>query len=255
MKIFVLSKDTLILYSVVALLLFGVVTVGSHYGGDILTSAPSGRQLPIYNVATEEKKVAITFDAAWGNEDTQQLLDILKENDARASFFMVGGWIDRFPDSVKAFADAGHEILNHSDSHAHFNELSPEEIKQDLDACETKISSVLGESKHLFRAPYGEYNDRVISTAKEAGYTTIQWDVDSLDWKDLSAQDIAHRVLSRVKEGSICLFHNGAKNTPEALKIILPELKKKGYTLVPVSELIYQDSYVIDNAGMQHPAN
>lgn len=251
MKVFVLSKNSLILYSCVLLGLIGIFAVGSTFGSSVFTAASSEENIPIYCVETEQPKIAITFDAAWGDEDTDQLITVLGNNGARSSFFMVGGFINRFPASVKKFHDAGHEIINHSDTHAHMNGLSEEEIITELNSCEDKITAITGVSKKLFRAPYGEYNDQLIKTASANGYKVIQWDVDSLDWKDLSVDEICKRVLSKVKNGSIILFHNGAANTPAALEKLLPQLKEKGFEFVPVSELIYQDNYHIDHAGKQ----
>ncbi|MDE6586492.1 MAG: deacetylase, partial [Clostridia bacterium] len=110
-----------------------------------------------------------------------------------------------------------------------------------------------GKKVDLFRAPYGDYDDELIKTASELGYYTIQWDVDSLDWKDLSASDIAMRVINNVKNGSIILMHNNGLHTAEAVPIILETLKNRGYSFVPVGELIYRENYVIDGTGMQKP--
>jgi len=180
MKIFVMTRDSIIIYSAVALLLVGILVFGGSVGESILSAASAPREIPIYSVQTDKKQIAITFDAAWGDSDTTQLIDILKKYNARASIFVVGGWTTRFPESTKAFFDAGHEILNHSDSHKHFNALSEEEIIDDIKACEQKIADVTRQpSKAIFRAPYGEYNDHVIASAKKAGVVTVQWDVDT----------------------------------------------------------------------------
>jgi len=235
----------------VFLALIGIFAVGSSFGSSVFTAASSSENIPIYSVQTEQPKIAITFDAAWGDEDTDQLISILDSNGAKGSFFMVGGFINRFPASVKKFHDAGHEILNHSDTHAHMNGLSEEEIIKEITSCEDKIVGVTGVSKKLFRAPYGEYNDQVIKTAAANGYKVIQWDVDSLDWKDLSVDEICSRVLSKTKNGSILLFHNGAANTPAALEKLLPQFKEKGFEFVTLSELIYPDNYHIDHEGKQ----
>ena len=251
LKVFVLTKNSLILYSGIFLALLGIFVVGSSFGDSVFTAASSASNIPIYCVEKSEPKIAITFDAAWGDEDTDQLITVLNNNGAKASFFMVGGFINRFPASVKKFHDAGHEILNHSDTHAHLSGLSEEEIITEITGCEEKITSITGTSKKLFRAPYGEYTDDVIKIAEANGYKVIQWDVDSLDWKDLSPDEICKRVTDKVKNGSILLFHNGAANTPAALEKLLPILKEKGFDFVPVSELIYQDNYHIDHEGRQ----
>lgn len=213
----------------------------------------STRKLPIYSVQKEEKIVSLSFDAAWGNEDTQQLIDILAGYDIKATFFVVGAWVDKYPESVKALYDAGHEVMNHSDDHAHFNQLSAESIIANVNACNDKIEAVTGVRPNLFRPPYGEYNDNVVQTLTDMGMYTIQWDVDSLDWKDLSAADISKRVLGGVSAGSIVLFHNAAKNTPESLSTIIDGLLADGYSIVPVSELIYEGNYEMDHTGKQCP--
>lgn len=213
----------------------------------------SERQLPVYCVQREDKIVAISFDAAWGNEDTQTLIDILNKYKINATFFVVGEWVDKYPDSVKALADAGNEVMSHSDDHAHFAQLTAEQITANINKSNDKIEKVTGVRPTLFRCPYGEYNDTVINTVNEMGMTAIQWDVDSLDWKDLSAADISSRVLNNVKPGSIVLFHNAAKNTPEALPGIIEALLADGYTIVPVSQILLTGDYTIDNTGMQCP--
>jgi polysaccharide deacetylase family sporulation protein PdaB len=209
------------------------------------------RQLPIYSVGRDNKAVSLTFDAAWGNEDTQQLIDILGKYNVKATFFVVGAWAERYPESVKALSDAGHEVMNHSNDHAHFNKLSANEIVANLTACNKKVAAVTGVTPTLFRAPYGEYDDNVIKTVSSMGMHTIQWDVDSLDWKEIPASEITKRVTGKVAPGSIVLFHNAAKHTPEALPSILEYLIQNGYSAVPVSELILQGEYTIDHTGRQ----
>ncbi len=250
MKIFVLGKDTMIMYALTALLIVGIIGFGTMTK-ILSTSGDMKEQLPVYNVERADKKIALTFDAAWGADDTEELISIMGEYNIKCSFFVVGGWADKYPQAVKAFAAKGHEILNHSDGHRHMNDMHPEEIKTALLTCESKIKALTGSSPMLFRTPYGEYNNQVIKASAQAGFMTVQWDVDSLDWKDLSPQDIQKRVLKKVKSGSICLFHNGAKNTPAALRLIIPELKKQGYEMVKVSEILYKNNYRIDHAGKQ----
>ena len=212
------------------------------------------RQLPIYCVQKDYKVLSISFDAAWGNEDTQQLIDILGKYNVKATFFVVGGWADQYPESVKALHDAGHEVMSHSNSHAHFNSLSTDEIIADLNTCNDKIEAVTGVRPTLFRCPYGEYDDHVINAVRSLGIEPIQWDVDSLDWKELPADEITARVTGRVQPGSIVLFHNAAIHTPEALPGIIEALLREGYQFVPISQLIITGSYTIDHTGKQCPA-
>ena len=138
------------------------------------------RQLPIYCVQRDQKMVSISFDAAWGNEDTQQLIDIMDKYQVKATFFVVGDWVDRYPESVKALHDAGHEIMNHSNTHAHLPQLSTQAIIDDLNACNDKIEAVTGVRPTLIRPPYGDYDDNSIRAIRSMGMEPIQWDVEAL---------------------------------------------------------------------------
>lgn len=217
----------------------------------IVGASATQRQLPVYSVQRSDKAAAISFDAAWGNEDTQTLIDILREHDVRTTFFVVGDWVDKYPESVRALAEAGHEVMSHSSHHDHFSKLSSEQIRADLTACNRKIEAVTGVSPRLFRCPYGEYDDHVITAVRDFGMEPIQWSVDSLDWKELSADEITQRVLQGIQPGSIVLFHNAAKHTPEALPGILEALQERGYRIVPVSELLLDGETFLDSTGMQ----
>lgn len=218
----------------------------------IVGASASQRVLPIYSVERDSKAIALSFDAAWGNEDTQLLIDILNQYNVKATFFLVGDWVERYPESVKQLYDAGMEIGNHSDNHAHFTKLSSEGITADVSACNEKIKAITGAAPTLFRCPYGEYDDHVVSAINNMGMQVIQWDVDSLDWKELSAEEIYERVTSRAAPGSICLFHNAALHTPEALPSIIEYLLSEGFSIVPISQLIYTENYTIDHTGRQH---
>ena len=220
----------------------------------IVGVSASQRQLPIYSTQRDDKVVAISFDAAWGNEDTQLLIDILAKYNVKTTFFVVGDWVDKYPESVKALADAGHEVMNHSSNHAHFSSLTDSQIVSDITACNEKIAAITGATPTLFRCPYGEYDDHVINAISSMGKTAIQWDVDSLDWKGISADEIQRRVLRSVGPGSIVLFHNAAENTPEALPGILEGLIADGYSVVPISQILLTGNYTIDHTGRQCPA-
>ena len=228
------------------LLIFWVVSSPAIVG-----VSASNRSLPVYSVERDDKVVALSFDAAWGNEDTQTLIDILSRYDVHTTFFVVGDWVEKYPESVKALSEAGHEVMNHSSSHAHFSSLSTEQITADIGACNDKIAAVTGAKPTLFRCPYGEYDDHVIQAVESMGMTAVQWDVDSLDWKGISAQEIQQRVLKNVRSGSIILFHNAAEHTPEALPGIIEALQADGYTIVPVSQILLQGDTYQDNTGRQ----
>ena len=255
MKCLILRRRTL---TVLACALLAAAMFALVNAPAVAEASATDRQLPIYCVQRDQKMLAISFDAAWGNEDTQQLIDILDQFSVKATFFVVGDWVDKYPESVKALHDAGHEVMNHSNTHAHYPQLSVEEIVTDLNACNDKIEAVTGTRPTLVRLPYGDYDDNAIRAVRSIGMEPIQWDVDSLDWKEIPADEIVQRVTKKVQPGSIVLFHNAALHTPEALPTILETLIQEGYTFVPISQLIltgeYNADYTIDHTGRQCPA-
>ena len=236
-----------------ALVLAAAIFYVVSYPASVSTAA-SARQLPIYSVERSQRVCAISFDAAWGNEDTQTLIDILEKFHVKTTFFVVGDWAEKYPESVKALHDAGHEVMSHSNHHDHFNSLSADQIIADVTASNERIAAASGVTPTLIRCPYGEYDDHVISAIRSMGMEPIQWDVDSLDWKDYDADTICRRVTSKVQPGSIVLFHNAALHTPEALPAILTYLINDGYTVLPISQLILPPPYTIDHTGRQFPA-
>lgn len=245
-----------ILVALGAMLLVTVLSVSVYFtGAYAVYFGTTPRLVPIYCVEKQEKVVSVTFDCAWGTEYTDKILKALKASSVRATFFMVEFWTEKYGDFVKKIDESGCEIGTHSSTHSYMSKLNAEAIKQELTSSSEAIEKVTGKPVELFRAPYGDYDDELIRTASELGYYTIQWDVDSLDWKDLSASDIAMRVINGVKPGSIVLMHNNGLHTAEAVPIILETLKNRGYSFVPVGELIYRENYIVDGTGMQKPAD
>ncbi len=224
-------------------------------GFNAITASNTTKELPIYNVQTNKKQVALSFDAAWGNEDTRKILDILKKYKINVTFFMTGGWVESYPDDVKAIKKAGHDLGNHSENHKHMPTLSTSEMCNELTKVTDKVKKLTGTTMCLFRPPYGDYDNDVVKTARANHYYPIQWDVDSLDWKDYGADDIIKRVTedSHLGNGSIILCHNGAKYTKDALDTLITTLQDKGYEFVPVSQLIYKENYHMDHEGRQIP--
>ena len=164
----------------------GILTyVYQNYASPIITSSKVGdRHLPIYCVdCGEEKKIALSFDAAWGNEDTQQILEILNKHDVKVTFFMTGGWVENYPEDVKSILAAGHDLGNHSENHKHMSQISNAEKEEELMKVHNKVKELTDYEMTLFRPPYGDYDNALITTARECGYYTIQWDVDKIDIK------------------------------------------------------------------------
>ncbi|MCR5553376.1 MAG: polysaccharide deacetylase family protein, partial [bacterium] len=209
------------------------------------------RQVPIYSVNTNEKKVAISFDAAWGADKTSEIIKICQDHNIKATFFLVGFWVEAYPEKVKEIYDAGFDIGTHSNTHPQMSKLTSTQITEELTTSCNLISKITGEKVRFFRPPYGDYNDLLIQTAKNLGLQTIQWSVDSLDWKGLSAGQILTRITTGVSAGAIILCHNNADHIVEALPQIIENLTSQGYCFVKMSELVYESDYTIDNNGMQ----
>lgn len=209
------------------------------------------KEIPIYYVDRPDKKIAISFDAAWGDDHTGAILDILDQYQVKTTFFLVDFWVEKFPDDVKEIVARGHEVGNHSATHPDMTGLSAEQIQKELQITADRIESLTGVKPTLFRSPFGAYNNRLIEVSRENGYHVIQWSVDSLDWKDITAEQIVERVTSGVEPGAIVLFHNNATHVEEYLPAILEKLQAEGYEIVPIGQLIHQGEYYTDHAGKQ----
>lgn len=247
MKVFILNRKKLMV--IVGCVITAVLSCLVGINSSVFMA--KDRKLPIYCVDKKDKVVSISFDAAWGNEQTQTLINILSEKGVKATFFLVGFWAEKYPESVKAIYEAGHDVGNHSDTHPHLPKLEKAKITAQIDDCNKKIEAAGAPRPILFRPPYGDYNNCVVECTNELGMHCIQWDVDSLDWKDPTPDDMVKRIKTKIKPGSIILMHNGAKNTPEALPKIIDMIKAEGYQIVPISEIIFKENYSINSQGKQ----
>lgn len=251
MKFLVLKKHTLkIAIFVLGLcailaLPFGENSAASVFFGDNL------RKVPVYSVETPDKKVAISFDAAWGADKTRGIVETLKEYHANATFFLVGFWVEDYPEETKLIAENGFEIGTHSNTHPDMTKLSLEQKKLELTSSIDIIQKTANITPKLFRAPFGSYNNELLNLCESLNLQAIQWDVDSLDWKGISASEIHSRIMQKVKNGSIILCHNNSKNILSALPLVLSSLQAKGYEVCSVGELVYKEGFTIDRAGVQ----
>lgn len=249
MKVFILTRKRLAaLAAALAVVVCAGVTGVQHSKLAVAVNAGE-RHIPIYSVSTEKKQVSLSFDAAWGNEYTKPLLDILEKNNIKSTFFLVGDWVRSYPDDVKMIADAGHDIGNHSDTHPYLTELDGDGIKNEIDKCNIEIEKLTGKRPTLFRPPYGDYNNSVVDTVRGMEMYCIQWSIDSLDWQDPSCDEIVQNVKSKLAPGAIILMHNGAKNTPEALPLVIDCIRSQGYEIVPISQLLPKGEYTTDANG------
>lgn len=251
MRVYFVTRRAIIRLLLIMVLVCGSVVLAAPYKTIVLNVFNANHEVPIYSVETTEKKIAITFDCAWGGDDIPQIIEILKNYNIKATFFMVGSWIDKYPDNVKALDKQGHEIANHSDTHVDMTSIDQERIKTEIQNANNKIETLTGKKNQLFRAPYGAYNDKLIKTAKSIEQYVIQWDVDSLDWKELGVEAMTNRVLNKVGNGSIILFHNDTKYTLQALPVIIEKLQAQGFKFVTVNNLLIKENYYIDSKGRQ----
>lgn len=249
---FCVVKSRAIKYFLVVLL--ATILLGISINGAVSAEVFFGystRKVPIYCVETSQKRVAISFDAAWGADKTKQIVDICNEHNVKATFFLVGFWVDKYGDMVEYIDKNGFEIGTHSNTHPDMVKLNANEQNMELKKCMELITSITNKKVELFRAPFGSYNNSLLDVAENNNLITIQWDVDSLDWKGISAEAITTRIINNVKDGSIILCHNNSDHIVEALPMILDRLAKRGYIVGTVGELIYKTNYTIDRNGLQ----
>ena len=214
----------------------------------------SDKELPVYSVQRQEALVALTFNCAWDQNDIPQLLELLEQEKIKATFFLVGQWMEQYPDSVRQIAKAGHEIGNHSYSHVDFVGADEETIRQQMEKTDALIRELTGQKSTLARVPSGSYDSRVIRFLRQQGYEVIQWDVDSVDWKKPPAEEIVQKVVGKAQNGSIVLFHSGAATTLQALPDVIAGLREKGFGFSTVGDLLLDGETAIDHTGRQIPA-
>jgi polysaccharide deacetylase family sporulation protein PdaB len=197
----------------------------------------------VWEVSTDQKVIALTFDDGPDPDNTPQILELLKQYHAKATFFVLGSRVEQYPELAKREVLEGHELANHTYGHPGMIGISAEHLREELDKAQRSVQSVTGTTLKIFRPPGGVYNDTVVNTARTAGYMVVMWswNQDTRDWSNPGVKRIVNRVISNAHNGGIVLFHDsgGARSqTVAALEQILPELKKRGYVFVTVSELL-----------------
>ena len=250
MKVLIFKKTTLMVVGVL-LIFFAVFSLNSRVVNVGSVYFITGKKLPIYSVDTTKSQVAISFDAAWGADKTIEIMNICDSYNVKATFFLVGFWIENFPEVTKEIYNRGFEIGIHSNTHPDMTKLNKSKITEELLTNIKLVEDLTGFTPKLFRPPFGAYDNKLLEVCEELGLSCVQWDVDSLDWKGISAGEIASRITNKSKNGSIILCHNNADNVLPALKLVLEYFKCKKMNVGPVGELIYYDNFTIDNQGKQ----
>ncbi len=268
MRVIIVKRNTLIAaVGIVLALIAGVVLALMLWNGSIAPAmgvaayvgeyelnvlAGKQRELPVYAVEQSEPVIALTIDAAWEDDKTEFILETLKKYEVKATFFLCGVWVEAYPQHVKEIAADGHEIGNHSMTHPHMNKLSIDAIQKDVSDLDDRIEALTGKRSTRFRAPFGEYNDTVISTIRGMGYEVVQWNIDTIDWKpERPADTILNGVIPRLGNGSIILCHNNGYQIKNYLPALIEQAMEKGYRFVTVSELLLDGETEIDNNGVQ----
>ena len=246
--------------SIISILFFLFLIIASYFQIDKeINTNMNTDDMPIYSVDTNERKISLTFDINWAEKDNiYSILDTLDKYNVKGTFFIIGSWVEYTPENIeklKAIYGRGHEIGNHSFKHPLFSKIGNDNIKNELKKTDEVIEKYTGEKTKLFRFPSGDYDKRSCKAVVEAGYIPIQWDVDSVDWKELGEELEYNRVIKGVKPGSIILFHNNTKYTPKNLEKILKKLTEEGYECVKIGELIYTENGYIDGNGKQYIKN
>ncbi len=272
MRIFVLTKRNLLLLGVGLLVLVALIVLLLGVGGGeentLITSGSSvveeyelevlagkQRELPVYAVARDDQKIALTIDVAWEDDKTPFILEELSKHNIKATFFVCGFWAKENDDIVEAIHASGHEIGNHTSTHPHMSLLDVPTIEQEVLSFDDTLEKITGTRTNLFRAPYGEYNDLVISTVRAMGYTPVQWSIDTMDWNENRKSDeIVDSVMQKLSSGSIILSHNNGANIETYLPTLIEKAKSEGYSFVTVGELLHGSDSIIDVNGVQKTA-
>ncbi|MGN1033048.1 MAG: polysaccharide deacetylase family protein, partial [Intestinibacter sp.] len=237
--------NSIILFLIGLILIFALVFCIKAYFNE------QSSDIPIHKVDTDKKEISLTFDISYSERNVEQILDVLDKYDVKATFFVVGNWLDKNRALVEEIHKRGHEIENHSNTHPNFNEISESDIKKELESTSKKIKEITGQESRLFRPPFGEIDENRVKVCEALGYKIIKWNVDSMDWKNIDDNNIVDRVARGTSPGSIILFHGDGKNVEYYLDQIIYYFEKNGYNIVKVSDLVYEENYYIDSTGVQ----
>ncbi len=230
--------------SAAVLLLFTLLAAFSVHSIRAQESSGENPEKSVYSShVNEENKIALTFDDGPHPVYTPIILDILKEYNIHATFFLIGENAQRYPELVRRIQSEGHEIGNHTYCHAKLKENTPEKIREEILNAEDILLQIGDQRPKLLRPPGGLYDRNVCDAAKGLDYDIILWTIDTLDWAHTPVGEIVEKVEKNIRSGDIILCHDfvggGPSPTPEAVRILIPKLLGREYEFVTVSELIH----------------
>lgn len=250
-----LNKFKSLMSSVLFLSITLALVFSTVYGIRYMCYKKENANMPIYKVDTQENKIALSFDVAWGSDNIDKILAILEKHNIKSTFFLVGSWVDDNKELVDKIYKSGHEIGNHSNTHANTKELSEKDIIEEIQLTSDKIEKITGDKPTLYRPPFGDVDNKTLNICKSLGYQVIKWNVDSMDWKEIGPNHVIERVIKGSQPGSIVLFHSSISNVEEYLDSIITNLVKDGYEIVKVSDLVHKENYTVDSNGTQKLKN
>lgn len=234
MRILVIKKSTLIRSAVLAALFVAAICITQFAAAAQPASAQYPTLKPVISFAAEGRQIALTVDTAFGDDYTEAILDVLKTEGVTATFFVMGAWVNEYPEKLTEIKMAGHEIASHSYSHTRYTELTPDEIAEDANAARQIIKDKTGQEPAMLRPPYGAYDSYTLETLAADGMTAVKWSVDARDWKREGVDSIVKNVMDYVRPGAILMFQNNVLDTPQAMAAIIADLKEQGYEFVTV---------------------
>ena len=248
------NRSRLILILIILLIIIDTFQIAMFTAAKAVISTVSGRLVPVYSVLTQEPKVSITFESSAGRDLTREILKVLEDYGVMATFFLSGEWMERNKDSARLVDASGHELGNYTYSAPYPNSLLKADLKRELEKAHKYIEKATGKAPKVFRPPYGEYSNKVIEAAKELGYETVIWSIESLDWRGTSSDDMLKGISEKLHKGAIIRFHVTGPNTVEALPQIIEAIRDAGYEIVPLSQLLLEgDYYIHPHTGEMRP--
>ena len=252
MRIFVVKKNTLIRAGIFLLLIIGAIVYTQVALNESAPTTSMSEPMPICRVNTEEKAVALTIDTAFGDADyTQDILKVLENESAKATFFVMGLWAKDNAEALGAISKSGNEIASHSMSHARYPDMTADEVIKDAGEVKTMLFDKTGFDTQIIRMPYGAFNTESIMALEGEGYIPVKWSLDAKDWKGYDSAKIADGVLNTVKSGDIIMFQNNMPASPEALAAVILGLREQGFKIVTVSDLLLDGDAIVDTTGTQ----